>query len=217
MKTICVLLVAALALVPVASPNARDLSVEFQDGLVTIHAVEATVPEILTEWARQGRTRIVGAESVVAPPVTLELIRVPERQALDTLLRSVAGYVVGVRPVDMTKPATRHESTFDRIDILALSTVHSNPPIPGSDAPVVVQVLDGVDVVGVRLVSPAPSSTTSSDAAPSSDKSSEAAPKRLQGPPGELPAVISEPPPPRVGLAPGSPAAIHEPPPPRLR
>ena len=94
MKTTSVFLVAALTLVPVESPTAQDMHVEFDDGLVTIRAVEATVPEILTEWERQGRTRIVGVESVVAPPVTLEVIRVPERQALDTLLRSVAGYVV---------------------------------------------------------------------------------------------------------------------------
>jgi hypothetical protein len=214
MRTTSVLLVAALTLIPVDSPSAQDTHVEFQDGLVTIHAVEATVPEVLTEWVRQGRTRIIGAESVVAPPITLELIRVPERQALDTLLRSVAGYVAGVRPLNTTRPATRHESSFDWINILPSSTVHPNRPTSDSDAPVVVQVLDGVDVVGVRLVSPAPSSDKSSEAAA---ESPEAAPNRLRAPANELPVAASEPPPPRVTLPPGSPAAIHEPPAPRLR
>jgi hypothetical protein len=215
MRTTSVFLVAALTLIPVDSPSAQGTHVEFHDGLVTIHAVEATLPEVLTEWVRQGRTRIIGAESVVAPPITLELIRVPERQALDTLLRSVAGYVAGVRPLNTTRPATRHESSFDWINILPASTIlHPNTPTSDPNAPVVVQVLDGVDVVGVRLVSPAPSSDTSSEAAA---ESPEAAPNRLRAPANTLPVAASEPPPPRVTLPPGSPAAIHEPPVPRLR
>ena len=72
--------------------------------------------QILQEWARLGNTKIVNAEKVVGSPITLELINVPERQALDTILRSTAGYLAAPRPVGVTGA-----SVYDRIMILPTS------------------------------------------------------------------------------------------------
>ena len=72
--------------------------------------------QILEEWARLGNTKIVNAEKVVGSPITLELIDVPERQALDTLLRSAAGYLAAPRPVGVMGA-----SVYDRIMILPTS------------------------------------------------------------------------------------------------
>jgi hypothetical protein len=54
--------------------------------------------------------------------VTLELIGIPERQALDIVLRSVAGYIVAPRPAGSTGA-----SAFDRIMILPTSVAPRNP------------------------------------------------------------------------------------------
>ena len=48
--------------------------------------------QILTEWARIGGTKVVGGEKMTGAPLTLKLVNVPERQALDIILRNVAGY-----------------------------------------------------------------------------------------------------------------------------
>ena len=58
-----------------------------QNGRVSLVAKDATVRQILAEWARVGQTKIVNVERVPGGPVTLELTNVPEAQALDVLLR----------------------------------------------------------------------------------------------------------------------------------
>ena len=67
----------------------------FHGGKVDLAAENATVRAILTEWARVGGTRIVNAERLAGPPVTVEFKDAYEQQALDALLRGVAGYIVG--------------------------------------------------------------------------------------------------------------------------
>ena len=49
-------------------------------------AKDATVRQILAEWARVGQTKIVNVERIPGGPLTLELNNVPEAQALDILL-----------------------------------------------------------------------------------------------------------------------------------
>jgi len=80
-----------------ASSSAQTVSLQFDNGLVTLNAQNAPVRTILAEWARLGGTRFVNAERAGGAPVTLELTSVPERQALEILLRAVAGYVVTQR------------------------------------------------------------------------------------------------------------------------
>src|SRR5258705_1325692 len=82
-----------------ASTAFADVTVTMHDGRVTIVAKEATVRQILTEWARVGQTKIVNVERIPGGPMTLELTNVPEQQALDLLLRSVSGYMTAPRPV----------------------------------------------------------------------------------------------------------------------
>ena len=67
------------------------------NGRVTLIAHDVTVREILAEWARVGQARIVNGEKLTGGPVTIELTDVPEARALDTVLRSAAGYVMAPR------------------------------------------------------------------------------------------------------------------------
>ena len=80
-----------------ASSSAQTVSLQFNNGLVTLNAQNAPIRTILAEWARLGGTRFVNAERIGGAPVTVELTSVPERQALEILLRAVAGYVVTQR------------------------------------------------------------------------------------------------------------------------
>ena len=84
---------AAILLGCAASSNAQTVSLQFNNGRLSLNAQEASVRTILAEWARVGGTRMVNHERITGAPVTLELTDVPERQALDILLRTAAGYV----------------------------------------------------------------------------------------------------------------------------
>jgi hypothetical protein len=77
--------------------SAQTVSLQFNNGRVTLNAQNAPVRTVLVEWARLGGTRIVNGERVGGAPVTLELEDVPERTALDILLRTAAGYIVTAR------------------------------------------------------------------------------------------------------------------------
>ena len=106
--------IAAALVVGIAGPSsAGQVQLAIHGGLVTLDAKDATLREIFAEWARVGQTRIVNSESVIGGPVTLLMTDVPERRALETLLRSVAGYVAAPRPVQ--QPAL---STYDRIVLM---------------------------------------------------------------------------------------------------
>jgi hypothetical protein len=119
-----VLSIAALLAVLAAPARAQQtVNLQFNDGQVTLSAQNAPVRAILAEWAKLGGATIVNAERVAGPPVTLELAGVPERQALDIVLRSVAGYIVAPRPA-----GSIGASAFDRIMILPTSVAPRNPP-----------------------------------------------------------------------------------------
>jgi hypothetical protein len=115
------------SLLAAASPAAADVRVTIENGTVSVSATDATPRQILTEWARVGQARIINVERVAGAPVTLELMHVPEAQALDTLLRGVAGYLAAPR-----EAAGPNVSAYDRIFILATSTgtPPRNPPSP---------------------------------------------------------------------------------------
>src|SRR2546423_2356281 len=105
----------AVALLLTCSSAFADVQLTLQDGRVSIVARDATVRQILTEWARVGQTKIVNVERIPGAPMTLELSNVPEQQALDLLLRSVSGYMAAARPV--AGPA--NVSQYDRIVVMA--------------------------------------------------------------------------------------------------
>ena len=75
-----------------------------QDGRVSIVAKDATVRQILAEWARVGQTNIVNVDRVPGGPLTLELTNVPEAQALEVLLRSLSGYITAPRTAGAAEP-----------------------------------------------------------------------------------------------------------------
>jgi hypothetical protein len=139
MKTFHLLAVFALLGAGATSAAAQGVTLEFQDGKVRLHAQNVSVSQILAEWSRRGRTTIVNGERVPGPPVTLELENVSEQQALDTVLRSVSGYLVAAR-----ETAIEGASSFDRIYILPTSSRPSNAatPIPQQQT---LQVQDDLD------------------------------------------------------------------------
>jgi hypothetical protein len=97
--------------------SAQALALQFNDGRVRLKADNVPASRILAEWARVGGTRIVHGERVPGPPLTLDIVDAPERQALDIVLRDAAGYMVLAR--DTTAAGA---STFDRILVLPTTT-----------------------------------------------------------------------------------------------
>ena len=116
MKNILRLTATVVLALSAAPAVAGDLSLQIQNGRVTLVARDVPARQILQEWARIGQTRIVNVEKLSGPLVTLELVDVPESQALEILLRSASGYMVARRQVPV--PGT---SEFDRIMILPTS------------------------------------------------------------------------------------------------
>jgi hypothetical protein len=118
---------AATAWLLAGSTAWADVQVTIRDGLVTVIAKDATIRQIMAEWARVGQAKVVNAERIPGGPVTLELVNVPEAQVLDTLLRSAAGYLAAPRAV-----AVSNLSQFDRIIVMPTS---SAPRAPVGAAP----------------------------------------------------------------------------------
>ena len=113
LRNVSLSVVALLAVVPAAR---ADVQLTMQNGRVSLVATNATVRQILAEWAKVGQTKIVNGERVAGGPVTLQLTDVPEREALDVVLRSVSGYVAAPRAVPVA-----NASHFDRIIVMPTS------------------------------------------------------------------------------------------------
>jgi hypothetical protein len=98
MRVHTVITACAIALLGCATAaSAQTVSLQFDNGRVSLNAQNAPLRTILAEWSRLGGTRFVNSDRIGGAPVTLELTAVTERQALEILLRSVAGYVVTQR------------------------------------------------------------------------------------------------------------------------
>ncbi|HEY7287953.1 MAG TPA: hypothetical protein VH497_21035 [Vicinamibacterales bacterium] len=121
MKLLTSTLAAFLLIAATASAEVR---VTMHDGLVTVIAKDATVRQIIAEWARVGQAKVVNAERIPGGPVTLELVNVPEVQALDTLLRTVAGYLAAPRA-----ELASNLSRFDRIVVMPTSATPRSQPV----------------------------------------------------------------------------------------
>jgi hypothetical protein len=115
-----------------ASPGwAAGLKLVFADGTVSVDAQDVTIRQILTEWSRLGKTRIVNLERVTSAPLTLKLENVPENIALDTILRAVPGYMAAPRSAYLA-----NASVYDRILIMATTTaVAARPGAPAAFQP----------------------------------------------------------------------------------
>jgi hypothetical protein len=137
-KLIC--LVGVLATVGFASVAAAgELSVKIANGRATVIAKDVPIRQILAEWGRVGETKMVHIEKMAGGPVTLELIDVPEKEALDILLRTAAGYMAAPRPANQVGA-----SQFDRVIVLATSrppASNASMPPPAFGRPGVQQIM----------------------------------------------------------------------------
>jgi hypothetical protein len=122
---------AAIVLLSAATASA-DVQLTLQNGRVTIVAKDASVRQILTEWARVGHTKIVNVERIPGGPMTLELRNMPETQALDILMRTLSGYITAPRAVEAA-----NLSQFDRI--IVMPTIASARPASATPPPPVFQ------------------------------------------------------------------------------
>ena len=133
--------VFAFLALPVQAQQA--LKLEIQNGRVSLEATSVPARQILAEWAKVGGTKVVGGDKITGAPLTLKLVNMPERQALDIILRNAAGYMAAPRLASATPGA----SNFDRILILPTSAAASassagsvaypggsRPPTPGAMA-----------------------------------------------------------------------------------
>ena len=100
-----------------ATPAAAEVALAINGGRVSLSAKNATVSQILAEWAKVGQTKIVNGERVPGGLVTLELTNVSEVEAIEILLRSAGGYLLAPRHTEAT-----NASRYDRILILPMST-----------------------------------------------------------------------------------------------
>jgi hypothetical protein len=135
MKALQRLAIVAVVLAWAAPAAAQSVTLEFkEDGRVSLMTQNAPVSAVLAEWASRGKATIVNGERVPGPPVTLELVDVPEQQALDILLRTASGYLMAAR--ETPAPGV---SRFDRIYIVPTSRVTTTasvlPPPPPVAAP----------------------------------------------------------------------------------
>ena len=131
MKVTRFLVVIGLLLAVVTPAAAQQVvNLEFKDGRVKLVTENAPVSLILAEWARRGKTTIVNGERIPGPPATLQLVDVPERDALDIVLRGASGYMIAER-----EALVAGASAIDRILILPTSRVTtSSSPLPSPAA-----------------------------------------------------------------------------------
>jgi hypothetical protein len=131
MRTIQALAFALVAVAATSSTASADIQLTIRDGRVSLIAKDATVRQILTEWARVGQTTVVNVERLTGGPVTLQLTNVSEEQALDVLLRSVSGYMLAPRPT-----VASNLSHFDRIIVMPTSVAPRAAAATPTPAPV---------------------------------------------------------------------------------
>lgn len=127
-KTMRVILALTVVLALASSASAQQLSLTFNNGLVSLQASNVPVRTILAEWSRLGGTKVLNAEKVAGAPLTLQLVDVPEKQALEIILRNVAGYMAAPR-----QAANTGASQYDRI--LVMPTSSAPKPTSASAGP----------------------------------------------------------------------------------
>jgi len=128
------LLALVLSLAVGGSAQAQQLKIAFNGGHVSLDATSVPVRTILAEWSKLGGTKVVGAEKIAGAPLTVKLVDMPESQALEIILRNVAGYMAAPRVADAGA------SMYDRILVMATSsappaaTARPAPAVPGPAA-----------------------------------------------------------------------------------
>jgi hypothetical protein len=151
---------AANAPAPAAVRGERKLQLSFDNGAVTLVAQNVTVREILADWQRRNGCQFVNAEKLAGGPVTLEFSAKPELEVIDSLLRGVAGYMVGPR-----SDAGQTGSMCGIVYILPTSVATSSvsyAPMASVPAPLAAPLMqpgmpdDEIAPVAVQINSPQP-------------------------------------------------------------
>ena len=115
----------------VALPAAANpVTLRFDGGFVTLSARNAPLRQVLAEWARLGQTRVVNVEKLQGGMVTLELVHVPEKQALEVLLQSASGYLAAPRI-----QVAANISAYSRIVVMPTSSAAPPPAAGGYRVP----------------------------------------------------------------------------------
>lgn len=141
-----------IAFAVVAAPVwAQQVKIAFHDGQVSVDTTSAAPRAILAEWSRVGGTKIVNAERVAGAPLTLKLVDVPEAQALEIILRSVAGYMAAPRG------STPGASRYDRILVMPTSATQASASPVGSPRPTPTGTPFGPAMGTQRFINPRPS------------------------------------------------------------
>lgn len=123
---LCCVIVAA-SVVTASTATAGELQLTLSNGRATLIATDVPVRQILAEWARIGGTTVVNGERVLGPNLTLQMVDRPEREVLDAVLRSAAGYVAAPRSASVA-----NLSVYDRILILPTSQAPAFNPAAAS-------------------------------------------------------------------------------------
>ena len=133
--------VSAMLILPAAGAEAQHVSIDLRAGNVTLVARDVTLDEILAEWSKVGSVKVVSpkGEAIGGARVTMLLRDLTERQALETLLRDLSGYIVTAR----RDPSTG-ASAFEQI--LILPTSAASPSI-GVGAAARVRPIEGPPAV----------------------------------------------------------------------
>ena len=156
------LFLVAVAMASFAVSTARaDIHLSVRDGRVVLVATDATIADIMAEWAKVGHTTIINADKIPRDVVTLELRDVSERQVLNILLRTTSGFIVALREAD-----DPNASLFDRIVIMPPS-VAPPPPVNASAPPQNPRTPSPAAAVPVPEPAPAPIQAAADDAQPS--------------------------------------------------
>jgi hypothetical protein len=115
--------VGLLGVTLAATSASADVRLAVSHGDVTLFARQASVREILEEWTKVAGTTFIGLEGLSSELITLDLREVPEREALDILLRSASGYIIMPAAAD-----TSIQSQFGSVRVLATSTAQPGAP-----------------------------------------------------------------------------------------
>jgi hypothetical protein len=126
--TAAVALLASVASAQTVGVPTPGVSLVIRDGLVTLKAEQASLRQILAEWERLGQVRFVGADKLTGGPVTLSLTDIPEKQALEIVMRGVPGYMAIDRSQTATPSMAASTSRFDRVVVMARAAT----PVPAA-------------------------------------------------------------------------------------
>lgn len=99
-----------------------DVRIAFDGGRVTLQATGALVGDVLAEWARVGGTVITGADRLPPAKVTVNLVAVDEKSAIEAVIGSTMGYGFTTR-----SDAPAGSSLMNRLMIVPTTTSAAAP------------------------------------------------------------------------------------------